>query len=145
MVVYSVQWFSSDSLLWGAVLKRRGLPQSSLPASPLPTRYFRFKQKLGDCGPQAPGGLLIPFQLDNNLSGRWPPRGCKPPSKRLGGEVRQLIKDEDLISLAKSTWLIEKIQPECRHRSRREHFFTFFFSALWCRGVLLPGEEKCQG
>lgn len=46
LVVHSVQWFTGDWLLWGAVLKRRGLPQSSLPASPLTTRHFRFKQRL---------------------------------------------------------------------------------------------------
>ncbi|TNN56373.1 hypothetical protein EYF80_033409 [Liparis tanakae] len=53
----------------------------------------RFKQKLGDCGPQAPGGLLIPFQLDNNLSGRWPPRGCKPrPKQKVPQSVNRVFQ-----------------------------------------------------
>lgn len=62
--------------------------------------------------PRAPGAL-IPFQLDTiRLAGAH--TEALSSHKRLGGEVRQLVKDEDLISHAKSTWLIEKNLIEWR-------------------------------
>lgn len=71
--------------------------------------------------------VLIPFQLDNKLSGQWPRLGCKPPVRGLEEKSDSSWKDEDLISLAESTWLIEKIGAE----EWKELFFLLFSVCLF--------------
>lgn len=82
--------------------------------------------------PRAPGAL-IPFQLDTIRLARAHTEALSS-HKRLGGEVRQLVKDEDLISHAKSTWLIEKISSSGVPREERAlvYFVPRCFVAL-CR------------
>ncbi|KAK5876470.1 hypothetical protein CesoFtcFv8_025823 [Champsocephalus esox] len=75
-------WRYSGSSPLGSSPEEGGLPQSS-PCFTPSNSTLQTQTKARDCGPQAPGRLLIPFQLDNNLSGRWPPRGCKPPVRGL--------------------------------------------------------------
>lgn len=83
-----------------------------------PTRQTQTKDGTPELrAPQAPGAL-ISFQLDTiRLAGAH--TEALSSHKRLGGEVRQLVKDEDLISHAKSTWLIEKISSSGVPREER--------------------------
>lgn len=62
--------FTRDPLLWVAVPKRRGLPQSSLPAWPRPTRHFRFKQKLWGLWASSPWQVANPIPAGQQCV--WP-------------------------------------------------------------------------
>lgn len=77
-MVYSVQWFTRDSLLWGAVLKRRDYLNPLCLLHPFQVDTSDSNKSSGTVGLRPLVGLLIPFQLDNNPSGRWPLQGCKP-------------------------------------------------------------------